>query len=136
MDIWDISRKPYISAESMNKGDIWPRMDGKSVFKHAVTGLIGLCQTALSSAKYEIGDLKYLVPHQANLRINQAVAERLGIPDNKVLNNIQKYANTTAASIPILLDEAHKSGMLDEGDLLLLLAFGSGFTWASTLLQW
>jgi len=136
MDIWDISRKPYISEESINQGDVWPRMDGKSVFKHAVTGLIGLCHDTLSRCEYEIGDLKYLVPHQANLRINQAVAERLGIPANKVLNNIQKYANTTAASIPLLLDEAHKSGMLDEGDLLLLLAFGSGFTWASTLLRW
>jgi 3-oxoacyl-[acyl-carrier-protein] synthase-3 len=136
LDIWDISRKPYISEESINQGDVWPRMDGKSVFKNAVTGLIGLCHDTLSRCEYEIGDLKYLVPHQANLRINQAVAERLGIPANKVLNNIQKYANTTAASIPLLLDEAHKSGKLDEGDLLLLLAFGSGFTWASTLLRW
>ena len=136
LDLWDISRKPYISGESLTNGDMWPRMDGRSVFRHAVTGLTGLCQTTLSRAKYEIGDLKYVIPHQANLRINQAVAERLGIPDNKVLNNIQKYANTTSASIPILLDEAHKSGMLDEGDLLLLLAFGSGFTWASALLRW
>ena len=136
MDIWDISRKPYITGESIDQGDIWPRMDGKSVFKHAVTELIGLCHTTLSRDEYEISDLKYVIPHQANLRINQAVAQRLGIPDSKVLNNIQKYANTTAASIPILLDEAHKSGMLEEGDLLLLLAFGSGFTWASTLLRW
>ncbi|HYA41328.1 MAG TPA: beta-ketoacyl-ACP synthase III [Syntrophobacteraceae bacterium] len=136
MDIWDISRKPYLSGESISQGDIWPQMDGKSVFKHAINGLIDLCRTTLSRAEYEIDDLKYVIPHQANLRINQAVAERLGLPDSKVLNNIQKYANTTAASIPILLDEAHKLGMLDEGDLLLLLSFGSGFTWASTLLRW
>ncbi len=136
MDIWDISRKPYLSSRSIEAGEIWPRMDGKTVFKHAVTALIDMSVRTLEKNGVGPGDLKLVIPHQANLRINQMVTQKLGLPEEKVLNNIQKYGNTTAASIPLLLDEAYRGGKLDRGDLLLLIAFGSGFTWGSILLRW
>lgn len=81
-------------------------------------------------------DIDLLVPHQANLRISQYVQQLLGLPDEKVFNNIQKYGNTTAASIPIALCEAWEAGKIQEGDLVCLAAFGSGFTWASALIEW
>ena len=111
-------------------------MDGKTVFKHAVTRMAELVTNALTRCNLPPDDIKYIVPHQANLRINQLVGERLGLPQEKFLNNIQKYGNTTAASIPLLLDQTYRAGKLERGDLLLLVAFGSGFTWASTLLRW
>jgi 3-oxoacyl-[acyl-carrier-protein] synthase-3 len=136
MDVWDISRKPYITRELMDSPDLWPRMDGKTVFKHAVTELIKLFQQTLERAQVRVEDIKYVIPHQANLRINQMVGEHLGLPHGTVLNNIQKYGNTTAASIPLLLDETYRAGLLKAGDLLMLLGFGSGFTWGSVLLRW
>jgi 3-oxoacyl-[acyl-carrier-protein] synthase-3 len=136
MDIWDISRKPYLTAKNIEDGDIYPKMDGSLVFKHAVTELVRLFQRTIAKAEVRAEDIKYIIPHQANLRINQMVAKQLGLPGEKVRSNIQRCANTTAASIPILLDETYRSGLLEEGDLILLLAFGSGFTWASALLHW
>jgi 3-oxoacyl-[acyl-carrier-protein] synthase III len=135
-NVWDISRKPYISRQSFDNGEIWPHMDGKTVFKHAVTRMTELVANVLAHCNVPSEDVKYFIAHQANLRINQLVAERLGLPQAKFLNNIQKYGNTTAASIPLLLDQTYRSGKLERGDLLLLVAFGSGFTWASTLLRW
>jgi 3-oxoacyl-[acyl-carrier-protein] synthase-3 len=136
MDIWDISRKPYLTHEAIDRGDIWPKMDGKTVFKHAVGRLVEVSHQTLAKNNTQLDDIKYVIPHQANLRINQMIARKLSIPETKFLSNIQKYGNTTAASIPILLDEIYRSGKIERGDLLLLLAFGSGFTWASTLLRW
>jgi 3-oxoacyl-[acyl-carrier-protein] synthase-3 len=136
MDVWNISRKPYLTPQSFDTGEIWPQMDGKSVFKHAVIRMAELVTNALTKNKLRAEEIKYVIPHQANLRINQLVAERLGFPQEKFLNNIQKYGNTTAASIPLLLDQTYRAGKLQKGDLLLLIAFGSGFTWASTLLRW
>lgn len=136
MDIWNISRKPYLSHTDLENRNIWPKMDGKTVFKHAVIRLSELVTSALAKNGLQAEDVKYILPHQANLRINQLVAERLGLPQDKFLNNIQKYGNTTAASIPLLLDQTYRSGRLNRGDLLLLIAFGSGFTWASSLLRW
>jgi 3-oxoacyl-[acyl-carrier-protein] synthase III len=136
MDVWNISRKPYLTHQSLDTGEIWPHMDGKIVFKHAVIRMAELATNALAQCNIQPEELKYVVPHQANLRINQLVAERLGFPQEKFLSNIQKYGNTTAASVPLLLDQAYRAGKLQRGDLLLLLAFGSGFTWASTLLRW
>jgi 3-oxoacyl-[acyl-carrier-protein] synthase-3 len=95
-----------------------------------------LVTNALEHCEVQPEDIKYVIPHQANMRINQLVAERLGFPQEKFLNNIQKYGNTTAASIPLLLDDAYRAGKLQRGDHLLLIAFGSGFTWASALLRW
>ncbi|MGQ9484253.1 MAG: 3-oxoacyl-[acyl-carrier-protein] synthase III C-terminal domain-containing protein [Desulfosoma sp.] len=81
-------------------------------------------------------DIKYVIPHQANMRINQMVAQKLGFPEEKFLHNMQRYGNTTAASIPLLLDETYRNGRLQAGDLVLMAAFGSGFTWGSALLRW
>jgi len=136
MDVWNISRKPYLTHKSIDNGEIWPQMDGKTVFKHAVTRMAELVTTALKQCNVQARDIKYIIPHQANMRINQLVAERLGFPQERFLNNIQKYGNTTAASIPLLLDQVYRAGKLERGDHLLLIAFGSGFTWASTLLRW
>jgi 3-oxoacyl-[acyl-carrier-protein] synthase III len=136
MDVWNISRKPYLTHQCLDTGEIWPHMDGKTVFKHAVTRMAELVTNALGRCNVQPEDIKYVVPHQANLRINQLVAERLGFPQEKFLSNIRKHGNTTAASIPLLLDQTYRAGKLERGDLLLLIAFGSGFTWASTLLRW
>jgi len=91
---------------------------------------------ALKANNYSPSDIKKLIPHQANLRISQFVQQKLGLRDDQVYNNIQKYGNTTAASIPIALCEVYESGQIKEGDLVCLAAFGSGFTWASALLKW
>ncbi len=136
MDVWDISRKPYITRELIDSPDLWPKMDGKTVFRHAVTELIRLFHQTVGKAQVRVEDIKYVIPHQANLRINQMVGDQLGLPHGKVLNNIRKYGNTTAASIPILLDETYRAGLLEQGDLLMLMGFGSGFTWGSVLLRW
>lgn len=136
MDIWDISKKPFISQQSIDLGEIWPQMDGKTVFRHAVTRLVELVLQTLKKNGLRPEEIKYVIPHQANLRINQMVAEKLNMPKEKFLSNIHKYGNTTAASIPLLLDESYRSGKLERGDLLLLIAFGSGFTWGSALLRW
>lgn len=136
MDIWDIAHKPFITAANLESGMIWPQMDGKTVFKHAVTRLVEMVTRALAKNGLKPEDVKYVIPHQANLRINQMVAEKLGMPKEKFLSNIQKYGNTTAASIPLLLDETYRAGKLERGDLLLIIAFGSGFTWGSALIKW
>ncbi len=136
MDVWDISRKPYLSQESIGGKEIWPHMDGRTVFKHAVTRLVELVHHTLKKNGLRPDEIKYVIPHQANLRINQMVAEKSNIPPERFLNNIQKYGNTTAASIPLLLDENYRSGKLQRGDLILLIAFGSGFTWGSALVRW
>jgi 3-oxoacyl-[acyl-carrier-protein] synthase-3 len=136
MTIFDISRKPLVTPEMIEEGDFWPKMEGKVVFKHAVTRLAELVHSTTRKGGVGLGDIRYVIPHQANQRINLMVAEKVGIPKEKFLSNIQKHGNTTAASIPLLLDQAYRAGKLERGDLLLLIAFGSGFTWASTLVRW
>ena len=91
---------------------------------------------ALSTNGYQPSDLSLLIPHQANLRIAQFVQQKLKLRDDQVYNNIQKYGNTTAASIPIALCEAWEKGLIKQGDLVCLAAFGSGFTWGSALVKW
>ena len=91
---------------------------------------------ALQASGYSTSDIKMLIPHQANLRISQYVKQKLNLRDDQVFNNIQRYGNTTAASIPIALCEAWQAGKVSKGDLVCLAAFGSGFTWASALLKW
>jgi 3-oxoacyl-[acyl-carrier-protein] synthase-3 len=91
---------------------------------------------ALTASDLEPSDIDLLIPHQANLRISQMVQRRLGLPDEKVFNNIESYGNTTAATIPIALAEAARADRLHAGDLLCLVAFGSGFTWGSALIRW
>jgi len=113
----------------------FPHMNGNFVFKHAVTRFQEVIHESLADAGKEISDLDLLIPHQANLRISQYVQAKMGLAPEKVFNNIMKYGNTTAASIPIALSEAKAEGRLKKGDLLCLAAFGSGFTWGSALVQ-
>jgi 3-oxoacyl-[acyl-carrier-protein] synthase-3 len=114
----------------------FPRMQGKFVFKHAVTRFPEVIREALEFNGLGIADLDLLIPHQANLRINQFVAAGLEIDEAKVVNNIDRFGNTTAASIPIALYEALHDGRLRTGQVVCLAAFGAGFTWASALLRW
>ncbi len=116
--------------------DIYPFMDGQHVFKFAVTKFPEVIQEALNANGYQTTDINMLIPHQANLRISQFVQQRLRLPDEKVWNNIQRYGNTTAASIPIALCEAWEAGKVKDNDLVCLAAFGSGFTWGSALIRW
>jgi len=106
-------------------------MNGREVFKHAVTRFPEVIQEALDHNGWDKDEVDLYIPHQANLRISQAVAKRLGVPAEKFYHNIQKYGNTTAASIPIALAEAMRDGTLKKGDKVVVAAFGSGFTWAS-----
>ena len=136
LPIWDISKKPYLTHESLDAGHHWPKMNGRAVFKEATTRMREVVMEALEANGKTIDDVDLLVPHQANIRINQWVASELNLPDEKVVHNIQKYGNTTAGSIPIALDEARKDGRLKRGDLVCLAAFGAGFTWGSGLMIW
>ena len=126
----------FITKELVEKDDIYPYMDGPAVFKKAIVKFPEVIMEALTANGYQSSDLNLLVPHQANLRISQMVQHKLNLRDDQVYNNIQKYGNTTAASIPIALCEAWENGKVSENDLICLAAFGSGFTWASALLRW
>lgn len=126
----------FITEELLEKDDIYPYMDGPAVFKMAVVKFPEVIMEALDKNNLRTSDLKLLIPHQANLRISQFVQQKLKLKDEQVYNNIQKYGNTTAASIPIALCEAWEEGTIKEGDLVCLAAFGSGFTWGSALLRW
>ncbi len=130
------ARHPRITAEDLAEGRQYPRMDGREVFKHAVTRMPEAVIEALDAQRLSASDIDLLIPHQANLRISQMVQRRLELPDDRVYNNIQRYGNTTAATIPIALSEAVREGCLAPGDLLCLAAFGSGFTWGSALVRW
>lgn len=114
----------------------YPVMNGNFVFKHAVTRFMEVINEALVENKKNPEDIDLFVPHQANLRISQFVQQKLGLTDSQVYNNIMRYGNTTAASIPIALSEAFSEGKVNKGDLVCLAAFGSGFTWASALISW
>jgi 3-oxoacyl-[acyl-carrier-protein] synthase III len=111
-------------------------MNGNQVFKHAVVRFMEVINEALDANKLKKEDINLLVPHQANLRISQYIQEKLSLSENQVYNNIMRYGNTTAASIPIAMSEAWAEGKIRENDLLCLAAFGSGFTWASALIRW
>lgn len=126
----------FMSHEMIDNAQLFPNMDGPAVFKTAVVKFPEVIMEALQTNGYQPSDLRLLVPHQANLRIAQFVQQKLKLSDEQVYNNIQKYGNTTAASVPIALCEAYEMGKLKEGDLVCLAAFGSGFTWASALLKW
>jgi 3-oxoacyl-[acyl-carrier-protein] synthase III len=111
-------------------------MNGNLVFKHAVVRFMEVINEALTNNNLTKDDINLLVPHQANLRISQYIQEKLGLPDSRVYNNIMRYGNTTAASIPIAMSEAWAEGKMKENDVICLAAFGSGFTWASALIRW
>jgi 3-oxoacyl-[acyl-carrier-protein] synthase-3 len=111
-------------------------MNGSLVFKHAVVRFLEVINEALAANHMSKDDISLLIPHQANLRISQFIQQKLGFSDERVYNNIMRYGNTTAASIPIALSEAWSEGKIKENDLICLAAFGSGFTWASALIRW
>ena len=113
-----------------------PYMNGQFVFKHAVRRFSEVINEGLQKNNLEVSDIDMLIPHQANLRISQFIQKKFGLSDDQVYNNIQKYGNTTAASIPIALSEAHQLGKIKEGDTVVLAAFGSGFTWGSVIIKW
>jgi len=126
----------FMSREMVDKAQNFPFMDGPAVFKKAIVKFPEVVMEALSVNGLTTGDLDMLIPHQANLRISQYVQQKLGLKDHQVHNNIQKFGNTTAASIPLALCEAWEEGKIKEGDLVCLAAFGSGYTWASVLIRW
>jgi 3-oxoacyl-[acyl-carrier-protein] synthase III len=126
----------FMSHSMIDKAQNFPTMDGPTVFKIAVEKFPQVIREALDANDLTVEDLKLLIPHQANLRISQFVQKKLRLTDEQVYNNIQKYGNTTAASVPIALCEAWEQGRVQPGDLVCLAAFGSGFTWASALLRW
>jgi 3-oxoacyl-[acyl-carrier-protein] synthase III len=128
--------KDRMSTQIIEEGRHLPFMKGSAVFKHAVTRFSEVIEEALQANNCQITDIDMLVPHQANLRISEAIRIKMGLPEDKVYNNIQKYGNTTAATIPICLSELWEQNRLKEGDLVCLAAFGSGFTWASALIRW
>jgi len=128
--------KSVYKGMSEEHDKIHPQMDGKLVFKHAIKRMPEVTMEALSANNLTTEDLDMFLPHQANLRISQMVQKFLRLPDEKVFNNIQKYGNTTAATLPILLSELWEQGRIKEGQLYALAAFGSGFTWASALIRW
>ncbi|QCX54109.1 3-oxoacyl-ACP synthase III family protein [Elizabethkingia sp. JS20170427COW] len=124
------------NPDALTTQEVYPYMNGNFVFKHAVTRFPETMMEALEKAGKKPEDLDMFIPHQANLRISQFVQQRFGLLDEKVFNNIQKYGNTTAASIAIALSEAIEQGKVKRGDLVLLSAFGSGFTWGSVLFEY
>jgi len=111
-------------------------MTGKEVYKHAVTAMLGAAQKALEQAGLRIEDIACVIPHQANMRIIEAIADRLDIPLEKFYVNLDRYGNTSAAAVAIALDEANRSGRIKPGDYVLMVVFGGGLTWASTVIEW
>jgi 3-oxoacyl-[acyl-carrier-protein] synthase-3 len=130
------ARFPRISHEDLDAGRQYPVMQGREVFKNAVKRMPESVHTALAANNLAISDIDLLIAHQANLRINEMVQKQLGLRDDQVYNNIDRFGNTTAATLPIAIDECMQSGRLQRGDLLMLTAFGSGFTWGSAAIRW
>lgn len=129
------NNRPRVSEELLEGDRRYPKMEGRFVFKQAVIKFPEVIEEALTATGYTTGDLDLLIPHQANGRITEAVAQRMGLPMEKVFSNIEHYGNTTAASIPICMSEAWEAGKIHPGALVCLAAFGAGFTWASALVR-
>lgn len=127
-----------ILAENDKENDesYYPYMNGQFVFKNAVVRFSEVINEGLAANNLEVSDIDMLIPHQANLRISQFIQQKFKLTDDQVYNNIQKYGNTTAASIPIALTEAWEQGKIKKGDTVVLAAFGSGFTWGSVIMKW
>jgi len=129
-------RLPRITHQMLDEGLHYPKMDGKFIFRIAVEKFPEAVNEALQANGYTVNDLDLFIPHQANLRISNMAGRKLGLPDEKIFNNIQKYGNTTAGSIPIAITEALAQGKIKDGSLVCLASFGSGLTWASALIRW
>jgi 3-oxoacyl-[acyl-carrier-protein] synthase-3 len=139
--VWDISKRPFIPLDANGVGQVapshlWAQMEGKTVFKNAVERMMTVLMEACLKNNISGNDIDLFVFHQANLRINQYILDALGVPPEKVVHNIQRYGNTTAATIPILLAEAERSGKLVRGKKVAMVAFGSGFTWGAAICDW
>lgn len=129
------SRCP-ITKENADQNLATIHMSGKEVYKQAVTAMLKAARKALEQAGLTIDDISCVIPHQANLRIIEAIADRLKIPIEKFYVNLDKYGNTSAAAVAIALDEANRSGRIKTGDYILMVVFGGGLTWASTVIEW
>ncbi|MCX8160119.1 MAG: ketoacyl-ACP synthase III [Candidatus Saccharicenans sp.] len=127
---------PTFRTEFFEQGKFYPRMNGRTVFKNACEKMPQAVLLGLKNLGLTVADIDYLIPHQANDRISQMVARGLRLPEEKVIRNIHKYGNTTAASIPIALSEAVEEGRIKPGMLIALTAFGAGFTWGSAFIRW
>jgi 3-oxoacyl-[acyl-carrier-protein] synthase-3 len=140
--LWDLIQVPGggaripTTSETITKGLNFIKMKGNETFKVAIRNLTEAAGAALAHNHLKVSDVSLLVPHQANLRIITAVADRLGFPIERVMLNLDRYGNTSAASIPMALDEAVRSGRIETGDIVLMEAFGAGLTWASALIRW
>ncbi len=128
--------KNPMTSESLANGDHYLRMDGKSVFKWAVRTVTQSIDVVLKSAGMTVDDIPLFILHQANQRILDSVAEKLAIPKERMYCNVQKYGNTSAASIPLALDEALSEGLINRGDTIMLSGFGAGLTWGTSLFAW
>jgi len=124
---------PRISEELIKEGRHWPVMDGKTIFKEAVRSLPNVSQEVLQKSGLSLEDIDLFIPHQANLRINQFFQQSMKLPEEKVFHNIQRYGNTTAASIPIALDEALEMNIIGDGSAVIFLGLGAGLTWGAVL---
>ena len=125
-----------LSEDSLKKGEHFVKMNGREVFRHAVKRFPETINAALKFNNLNSGDIDLLIPHQANLRISNMVQQKMELSDDKVYNNIAKYGNTTAASIPICISEALEEEKIKKGDIIVCAAFGSGFLWGSTIIKW
>ena len=139
--IWDIRKRPFIPKNPDRSGNVapemlWAQMDGKMVFRHAISTMLGALMRACTHQKIGVEDIDLFLFHQANMRINQFIAQQLGVGDEKIPHNIQRYGNTTAATIPILLAECVREGRLRPGMKVAMAAFGSGFTWGAAIIDW
>ncbi len=139
--VWDIKKRPFIPTNAEGVGQVqpshmWAQMDGKQVFRNAVERMIGVLMQACMAQGITRDDIDLFLFHQANMRINQYVAQQIGVPEDRVVHNIQRYGNTTAATIPILLAESVRSGKLKPGMKVAMVAFGSGFTWGAVIADW
>lgn len=135
-DLGGAAHSPRMAPEYLEQGLQWPIMQGREVFRSATTRMPEAVRHALEVNGLTLEDIKVLIPHQANLRISEMVQKQLGLRDDQVFNNIQKYGNTTAATIPMALHECVVAGKIGRGDLVMFAAFGSGFTWGSAAVKW
>jgi 3-oxoacyl-[acyl-carrier-protein] synthase-3 len=125
-----------LKDNNLDDESYFPYMNGQFVFKNAVVRFAEVINEGLEANNLQVADIDMLIPHQANLRISQFIQKKFGLKDEQVHNNVMKYGNTTAASIPIALTEAWELGKIKSGDMVVLAAFGSGFTWASAIIKW
>jgi 3-oxoacyl-[acyl-carrier-protein] synthase-3 len=136
LKIFEIAKLPYVSYDPRDRDDnaaLYPYMDGKRVFLNAVRGMVMSTNAALQATGMSWDDIQWFVPHQANLRINEKVAEVANIPAEKILKTIQFYGNTTAATVPLTIDHWRQHGKVKRGDRILSSVFGSGFTWGAAI---